>query len=56
MKMSAAKPDINDVNYDAYLANDRTLNDPEVIKVEKSSPDAKSNSAPTVKSLLEEVV
>ena len=23
-------------NYDAYLANDRTLNDPEVMKVEKS--------------------
>jgi FtsP/CotA-like multicopper oxidase with cupredoxin domain len=30
-----AKPDANDVNYDAYLANDRTLNDPEVVKVEK---------------------
>lgn len=36
MKMSAAKPDINDVNYDAYLANDRTLNDPEIVNVEKS--------------------
>ncbi len=35
MKM-AAKPDSNDVNYDAYLANDRTLNDPEVVKVEKN--------------------
>lgn len=34
MKMSA-KPDANDVNYDAYLANDRTLRDPEVVKVEK---------------------
>ena len=34
MKMSA-KPDANDVNYDAYLANDRTLRDPEVIKVER---------------------
>jgi FtsP/CotA-like multicopper oxidase with cupredoxin domain len=34
MKMSD-KPDANDVNYDAYLANDRTLNDPEVVKVEK---------------------
>ncbi len=33
MKMD--KPDANDVNYDAYLANDRTLNDPEVVKVEK---------------------
>lgn len=35
MQMAAGKPDANDVNYDAYLANDRTLNDPEVIKVEK---------------------
>lgn len=34
MKMD--KPDANDWNYDAYLANDRTLNDPEVVKVEKS--------------------
>ncbi len=23
--------DINDIEYDAYLANDRTLNDPEVV-------------------------
>jgi FtsP/CotA-like multicopper oxidase with cupredoxin domain len=30
----AAKPDLNDVKYDAFLANDRTLADPEVIKVE----------------------
>jgi FtsP/CotA-like multicopper oxidase with cupredoxin domain len=35
MKMAAGKPDANDVNYDAYLANDRTLNDPEVVRVEK---------------------
>ena len=35
MKMGAgAKPDLNDVKYDAFLANDRTLADPEVIKVE----------------------
>jgi FtsP/CotA-like multicopper oxidase with cupredoxin domain len=27
--------DINDIEYDAYLANDRTLNDPEMVKVEK---------------------
>ena len=27
----------NDVRYDAYLANDRTLDDPEVVKVEKGS-------------------
>jgi FtsP/CotA-like multicopper oxidase with cupredoxin domain len=34
-KPMAMKPDANDVNYDAYLANDRTLLDPEVVKVEK---------------------
>src|SRR5215469_1020012 len=34
-KMGAdAKPDLNDVKCDAFLANDRTLADPEVIKVE----------------------
>ncbi len=33
--MKMGKPDANDWNYDAYLANDRTLNDPEVIQVEK---------------------
>ncbi|HCL66008.1 MAG TPA: copper oxidase [Rhizobium sp.] len=27
--------DLNDIEYDAYLANDRTLDDPEVITVEK---------------------
>src|SRR5689334_10316178 len=31
---TAAAPDLNDVKYDAFLANDRTLADPEVIKVE----------------------
>src|SRR5215472_454807 len=31
---AAAKPDLNDVKYDTFLANDRTLADPEVIKVE----------------------
>jgi FtsP/CotA-like multicopper oxidase with cupredoxin domain len=35
MKMGGGpKPDLNDVKYDAFLANDRTLADPEVIKVE----------------------
>jgi FtsP/CotA-like multicopper oxidase with cupredoxin domain len=34
MPGAAAKPDLNDVKYDAFLANDRTLADPEVIKVE----------------------
>jgi len=27
--------DVNDINYDAYLANERTLNDPHVVRVEK---------------------
>jgi FtsP/CotA-like multicopper oxidase with cupredoxin domain len=30
----SAGPDLNDVKYDAYLANDRTLADPQVIKVQ----------------------
>jgi FtsP/CotA-like multicopper oxidase with cupredoxin domain len=33
---SAAMPmDLNDIEYDAYLANDRTLDDPEVVPVER---------------------
>ncbi len=35
MRMGAGTPDANDVNYDAYLANDRTLSDPAVVKVER---------------------
>ncbi len=35
MQGMQTKPDANDVDYDAYLANDRTLTDPEVVKVEK---------------------
>ena len=31
-------PDLNDVKYDAFLANDRTLADPEVVKVETGAP------------------
>jgi len=34
--MAMDKPDANDVNYDAYIANDRTLADPEVVRVEKN--------------------
>jgi FtsP/CotA-like multicopper oxidase with cupredoxin domain len=34
MSGTAAKPDLNDVKYDAFLVNDRTLGDPEVVKVE----------------------
>jgi FtsP/CotA-like multicopper oxidase with cupredoxin domain len=34
MTMASAKPDLNDVKYDAFLANDRTLADPEVVKIE----------------------
>ncbi|HEU0156158.1 MAG TPA: multicopper oxidase family protein [Stellaceae bacterium] len=30
----AAAPDLNDVKYDAFLANDRTLADPEIVKIE----------------------
>lgn len=33
--MSGMKQHANDVEYDAYLANDRTLDDPEIIRVEK---------------------
>lgn len=35
---AAAQPmamDVNDIEYDAYLANDRTLDDPEIVRVEK---------------------
>jgi FtsP/CotA-like multicopper oxidase with cupredoxin domain len=35
MDMSGGAMDINDIEYDAYLANDRTLEDPEVVQVEK---------------------
>ena len=31
---AAAPPHLNDIEFDAYLANDRTLNDPEVVRVE----------------------
>ncbi len=34
--MGKGKPDTSDVDYDAYLANDRTLSDPEVVQVEKN--------------------
>ncbi len=34
---AAAAPDLNDVDYDAYLANDRTLDDPDVIQVERNA-------------------
>ena len=30
------KPDLNDIDYDAYLANDRTLDDPLVVRTERS--------------------
>lgn len=32
--MGDMKMDLNDVNFDAYLANDRTLDDPEIVRVE----------------------
>jgi FtsP/CotA-like multicopper oxidase with cupredoxin domain len=34
--MATSKPDANGVDYDAYLANDRTLGDPGVVRVEKN--------------------
>ena len=34
--MDVSKQDLNDVIYDAYLANDRTLADPDVIDVERN--------------------
>jgi FtsP/CotA-like multicopper oxidase with cupredoxin domain len=34
MSKGDAAPDLNDVKYDAFLANDRTLDDPEIVKVE----------------------
>ncbi len=33
--MPAEGMDLNDVSYDAFLANDRTLDDPEVVRVDK---------------------
>ncbi|WP_297296126.1 multicopper oxidase family protein [uncultured Methylovirgula sp.] len=36
MHMSGDMPmDLNDIHYDAFLANDRTLRDPEVVRVER---------------------
>jgi FtsP/CotA-like multicopper oxidase with cupredoxin domain len=36
--MAGSMPmDLNDIDYDAYLANDRTLADPEVVKVERGA-------------------
>jgi FtsP/CotA-like multicopper oxidase with cupredoxin domain len=34
MSQAAMPMDLNDIDYDAYLANDRTLDDPEVVQVE----------------------
>jgi FtsP/CotA-like multicopper oxidase with cupredoxin domain len=34
--MAMGDMDLNDFNFDAYLANDRTLDDPEVVTVEKN--------------------
>ncbi|MBX5217297.1 multicopper oxidase domain-containing protein [Rhizobium sp. NLR9a] len=35
MATPAMAMDVNDIDYDAYLANDQTLDDPEIVKVEK---------------------
>lgn len=42
--MPGMSMDLNDIEYDAYLANDRTLDDPEVIRVEKGSGDPPASS------------
>ena len=34
MSMGQSGPDLNDVKYDAFLANDRTLADPEIVTIE----------------------
>ena len=34
--LPGTKPDLNDITYDAYLANDRTLDDPVVIRTERN--------------------
>lgn len=36
MQMGGDKPDVNDFDYDAYLANDRTLSDPFVVRTERN--------------------
>ncbi len=33
--MAGGQMDLNDVDFDAYLANDRTLDDPEVVRIER---------------------
>jgi FtsP/CotA-like multicopper oxidase with cupredoxin domain len=33
--MGGMRPDLNDIDYDAFLANDRTLADPEIVRVER---------------------
>ena len=35
MDMGGMAPDLNDINYDAFLANDRTLDDPAVVRVDR---------------------
>lgn len=37
MGMRSMRMDLNDFEFDAYLANDRTLDDPEVVRVERGS-------------------
>ncbi|VCJ27876.1 multicopper oxidase family protein [Burkholderia pseudomallei] len=37
MHGAAMSMDLNDIHYDAYLANDRTLDDPEIVKVENGA-------------------
>jgi FtsP/CotA-like multicopper oxidase with cupredoxin domain len=37
MDMSGGTMDLNDIDYDAYLANDRTLGDPQIVAVERGA-------------------
>jgi hypothetical protein len=36
MSMGGMDMDLNDYDWDAYLTNDRTLSDPDVVRVERS--------------------
>lgn len=37
MDMGAMAMDLNDYDFDAYLANDRTLNDPDVVRIDRGT-------------------
>ncbi|MBK8161515.1 MAG: hypothetical protein IPK59_23145 [Rhodospirillaceae bacterium] len=39
---------LNDITFDAFLANDRTLDDPEVVKARKADVSACASSMPAL--------